>query len=436
MGGQYMNIEWKMKYCGLVLTASSLWACSHVEPAKVSETANPSVEISQLEAEQSEALRNQLDVLSPKYYEGFANELNTAKEKRAKGKSNDSILKSVAQSRGYLEEAKKVQAEGAPALRDVLQARSDALAADVKKNYPSEFDSTEKEFKKVTKDVENNDFKPAEKKRAEFVQKYLDLELKSVKKEKLAYAKQLVQQAKDEGAEKEAPKTLRETQAAINSADAVITVDRRNTYEVEKTSGEAVAQAKRLLRITREAKTMDKKDGEEIALAKEANLVAVHQLEKKNQSLTREQMAARTYDYAFNQFSGDEAQVLRDKNRIIVRLSGLHFKAGETAIAPEDYRVMNKLQDVIRRSGEGHVVVEGHTDSTGSSLKNRKVSEGRATAVKEYLVANRVLSEDHLEAVGYGASKPLALNNNEKNRKKNRRVDVIIEPTQMSPAAE
>ena len=71
--------------------------------------------------------------------------------------------------------------------------------------------------------------------------------------------------------------------------------------------------------------------------------------------------------------------------------------------------------------------MEGHTDSRGSDDANQKLSESRALAVAEYLKANMGAGFP-IVSQGFGESKPVASNDTEDGRAKNRRIDIIIVP--------
>jgi outer membrane protein OmpA-like peptidoglycan-associated protein len=72
--------------------------------------------------------------------------------------------------------------------------------------------------------------------------------------------------------------------------------------------------------------------------------------------------------------------------------------------------------------------VQGHTDSYGSDEQNLQLSNQRAEAVKQYLLANSNLDASRVEAFGYGESKPIASNETTEGRAANRRVEVVIHP--------
>ena len=71
------------------------------------------------------------------------------------------------------------------------------------------------------------------------------------------------------------------------------------------------------------------------------------------------------------------------------------------------------------------VTIEGHTDSVGTEKSNQLLSERRANAVKDYLVANGI-SDDRLSAVGYGEARPIDDNKTRAGRTNNRRVEVKL----------
>jgi len=95
---------------------------------------------------------------------------------------------------------------------------------------------------------------------------------------------------------------------------------------------------------------------------------------------------------------------------------------------PSNYTLLSKIQRAIRTFGQPNVVIEGHTDSIGSDELNERLSERRADAVREYLVANGTIPYGRISAIGYGSHQPLASNKTAEGRAINRRIDVLIMP--------
>ena len=136
----------------------------------------------------------------------------------------------------------------------------------------------------------------------------------------------------------------------------------------------------------------------------------------------------RQFDQVTAQFTREEAQVYKQGNRLVIRLQAMQFPVGKEVIMPTNYPLLGKVQRAVRRFDGPEVTVEGHTDSTGSAAINQHLSQRRAEAVREYLIANGTLPGEKITAVGYGPERPLASNATAKGRAKNRRIDVIIAP--------
>ena len=101
---------------------------------------------------------------------------------------------------------------------------------------------------------------------------------------------------------------------------------------------------------------------------------------------------------------------------------------GQAILTPDNYTLLSKVQQAILTFGEPTVIIEGHTDSTGSAQTNLELSQQRAEAVKAYLVANKTLPASRIRAAGYGPDRPLAPNTTAEGRAINRRIDVLITP--------
>jgi len=134
------------------------------------------------------------------------------------------------------------------------------------------------------------------------------------------------------------------------------------------------------------------------------------------------------FDQILGLFGAFEAIVLRQTDDIVIRLIGLRFASGSPKLSAGNGALLKKVEAAIAVYPGCAVVIEGHTDSRGSERNNKILSEQRAQAVANYLAANMGLQADRLTAVGYGAEKPIANNETDEGREKNRRIDVIIKP--------
>lgn len=146
------------------------------------------------------------------------------------------------------------------------------------------------------------------------------------------------------------------------------------------------------------------------------------------QRLDAERRFNQKYIEVQNYFEASEAEVYKQENKLVLRLKAVRFPVGQSIIMPENYPLLSKVQKAIRNFKDPQVIVEGHTDSTGSSEVNEQLSRQRADAVREYLIANQTLPAHQIAAVGYGSERPLASNATPEGRAINRRIDVVIAP--------
>ena len=128
-----------------------------------------------------------------------------------------------------------------------------------------------------------------------------------------------------------------------------------------------------------------------------------------------------------NSFSASEGKALLDGNNIVIRLYGLTFPQGKSVIEPQYFSLLSKVKNAFSEFPGSYITVEGHTDSVGGNQLNQRLSEERAEAVRQYMIANSKITRDKIYSVGYGESKPVASNKIEAGRAMNRRIDFLIQ---------
>jgi outer membrane protein OmpA-like peptidoglycan-associated protein len=105
--------------------------------------------------------------------------------------------------------------------------------------------------------------------------------------------------------------------------------------------------------------------------------------------------------------------------------SGILFDVDSYALKPATQTNAKKLAGTLNKYDDTEVKVLGHTDNTGTDKYNLSLSKKRATAVKDYLVAQDVAGS-RLATQGYGESDPIATNETADGRQLNRRVEIVI----------
>ena len=127
-------------------------------------------------------------------------------------------------------------------------------------------------------------------------------------------------------------------------------------------------------------------------------------------------------------FATSEARVFREGNNIILRMIGLTFDSGASQIKPQSFDLLGKVERAIDVFPRSELIIEGHTDSHGGDESNQKLSQERAESVQQYMINAMRIPTYRLIATGYGETRPVASNETESGRTRNRRIDIVIRP--------
>jgi outer membrane protein OmpA-like peptidoglycan-associated protein len=126
----------------------------------------------------------------------------------------------------------------------------------------------------------------------------------------------------------------------------------------------------------------------------------------------------------------ETASVQRQQDTIMLTFkSDFMFPVGSANLSPGAYSEIDRVARVLNEYPQTNLIVEGHTDATGSEVSNQTLSERRAEAVAGAL-ASRGVAPQRLQTVGFGETRPIAPNNTESGKQMNRRVTVVITPMQ------
>jgi len=103
----------------------------------------------------------------------------------------------------------------------------------------------------------------------------------------------------------------------------------------------------------------------------------------------------------------------------------IYFEFNQAYLRRESIKTLDNIVAQLKRNPRIKLEIQGHTDNIGTKEYNQKLSEKRADAVMEYLIKNGI-SPERLRTRGFGETKPLASNNTEEGRSKNRRTEFLI----------
>ncbi len=126
--------------------------------------------------------------------------------------------------------------------------------------------------------------------------------------------------------------------------------------------------------------------------------------------------------------TSEAAAVRREGNLLAITFRGdVTFDTGSAEVRPGLLSEIDRVSQVLKQYPDTLIRVEGHTDSRGSTEFNRNLSNQRATSVKNLLM-QRGVGGSRIEVVAFGETMPVATNDTEAGRQKNRRVEIKIAP--------
>lgn len=460
-------------------------AASGTEPA-LRETLFQSVDEALKAANEARAA-----VFAPKSYGEAAKYYRSAEDKLERARSIDSIQDDLAEAEKAFRAAVESTALAKLTLTNAIQAREDCEEADADTYAPEEWRMAEERFASAAGRLEEGKINSARSRAEEAEELYRSAELVAIKANYLDETRRLLEEAKDDRAKRYAPKTMEKAEALLKQAEKALNQNRYDTDEPRSLARQAKYEVKHAMYLARTLKPVQEKKmtPEDYALSTEepvtriaAALDFVAELDEGSEAPTREiinriealQMDAyelierrgqvallseeiqrlegelgiqserlaaqeeqrRQFRQVEAMFGPGEAQVFTQGQNILIRPVGLVFPTGSAQIETQYFGLLRKLQDAIRLFPNSSIVVEGHTDSFGGDEANLALSQSRAEAVREYLLANmEELLPSSVESVGYGESRPVANNETDAGRAKNRRIDLVIRPRAVAPSA-
>lgn len=452
-------------------------------------TGNPEELVSRLESDLAAARAEKVDVLAPGLFKEAQSAYTQAKQALDKGAKLTSIGTYVAEGNASLIQAREIAQVSRTILGETSQAREKALAVGADKLGKPYMD-VEQQYLSLTKAIENDNLSYAQKNAAKVQADFRALEIMAIKNNALGDARRLMAEAEDAKIQKRVPKAYNDARLALKEADAYIEMNPYATEMIGQMAARAQYMAQRMMMIDESSRQFDAMTPEASALYVERLMAqlgdvlevkpmkdqpvddqlellagAAGSLRGKNQALeseistyqlrvvdlerrlsglqgyaqkqettTQKLAEEREFNERFNQvqrnFRPDEAEVYKQGNQLVIRLRGIKFPVGQATLNPANYTLLSKVQQAIQTFDGPVVTIEGHTDSTGSAQTNQELSQKRAEAVKTYLVANKTLPAYRIRATGYGPDRPLAPNTTAEGRAVNRRIDVLITPSQ------
>jgi len=419
-------------------------------------------------------------LLSPQNFEEAEKYLQRAETGLDRKRSIERIKEDLLEANRYLREAEEAAKLARVTFPNSLQSRSAAETAQAPRLAPEEWEEAEEDFERAASSLEDGNVNRARDYSGEALSGYRSAELIAIQGAILNEARKLIEAARDDRVDRYAPKTLGRAEALVARAELDLEKSRYQTEIPRAMARDAEYAARHAAHIAKLARTIDDNeltieelilDWEQplIAIARsldsttdlssgytvvqDASLARIDKLLETNQAqqdelnrlnlrvLDLEQsLGISTRRAAASErrreqveklealFSDNEARILREGDKVIIRLIGLQFDTGQAVIQSNYFSLLRKISEASDIFPNASMIVEGHTDSTGSETANLSLSERRANSVRDYLLADTVLGASQIKAVGYGETRPIANNETAAGRANNRRIDVVIIP--------
>ena len=115
---------------------------------------------------------------------------------------------------------------------------------------------------------------------------------------------------------------------------------------------------------------------------------------------------------------------LIEKGRVATQ--GILFDVNSDRIRPESAPTLEEIGTMVVEHPDLRIAIEGHTDADGDDAYNQELSERRAAAVRESLIAAYGIEESRMESAGFGETRPVAGNDTPEGKQQNRRVELVV----------
>ncbi len=215
--------------------------------------------------------------------------------------------------------------------------------------------------------------------------------------------------AAEEEARRQAEKAALEQRAARAESEA-----EKLSIQLEEIKQERAALDREMSELARQTRELAR---ERDSLARETERLAA---EREAIQKERDELASKLKGAL-----STVAETTDTARGLIVNLAGVLFDVNKATLKPESQLKLAKLAGILMVFQDMKLSIEGHTDSTGSEELNLRLSTDRARSVYEFLMSQGV-APDRMKYQGFGSSKPVAPNDSEANRAKNRRVEVVV----------
>lgn len=441
-----LKCSWILLFALLV----PLMGCRSTPSVAYPPTANSQDELSILTKDLMKAEAAQWNVIAPAAFADSRRYLDGARAARARSTDLYDFWQEMGRARYAYDQARLQVEQRKSLLRPVLSARAGALNGGARSGEDDVFTRADARLTRLAERLPRHIVSARE--QADLIADYRRAEVEGVQNQKLAYARGLVHEARQNGGKRYAPASLAAAEMTLARAERAIASQPRRSAAYSEDVNEAERAGQLAVAVTVRARTLTTatpeiaarelvaRDAElantrgelkgaelEVAVKSRALVESTKQLNEREAELRTERAMNEALAQVREKIGPNEADVFRKGDKLLIQLKSVGFTSGSARLPEPSKSLLTKVKGVLKDLNPQDVVVEGHTDKTGSPTVNSKVSKARAEAVASFL--GDVIKD--VEARSADADPSGDLSPSAKTRASNRRVDLIVTPAKL-----
>jgi chemotaxis protein MotB len=207
--------------------------------------------------------------------------------------------------------------------------------------------------------------------------------------------------------------------------------------EIAKLREQAAALEAEAARVAQEREQLRQEQSKLTASLEQER--AAKEEEIKRLTRTQEELSRSLQD----EISKGNITIQQVRDRLTINMvDRVLFDSGQAQVKPAGLKVLQQVGDILSKVSDKQIRIEGHTDNVPISAKlqsrfktNWELSTARATTVVRHLIEKGGVDRQHLSAVGYAETHPVASNDSEEGRASNRRIEIVLYPKDLKQIA-
>ncbi|MAZ47452.1 MAG: hypothetical protein CME65_02750 [Halobacteriovoraceae bacterium] len=426
----------KNKFIVLMISMMMI-SCASVKKAELA-SSEPDLAFIEVEELRTDAMNNQADLYAQNSFLKGESEYREAIKNWGDGKEDSDVMDELAMAKAYYNKSMNESTKAINRPERIVFARKEAINAGVydASKLREELHDLDSELADTTnnfnEDLDNEEF-------TRFLKDYQNIEIRAVQHYELSEVRNRIDWSQKKSADDLATETFKTAMRDLKAAENMIAQNPRKPDEYIAEVDRARFSSKLLQDVMQKLTGIAEGSSEKVALElvkKDRDLGKLNnRIEYLDDRLEVSHAATgalvsriefqNELEAVIGEYPDEMAEVYQQGDKLILRLKDMNFAVGSAKVPQESKDLLRKVDKTIEKLNASYLIVQGHTDSTGSSSINKKLSKKRAVTIANYL-RETGKNDIGIEVEAMGETQPIASNSTKKGRAQNRRVDIII----------